>query len=216
MGCRALLQGIFPTWGSNLSLLCLLLWHVGSLSLVPPGKLSPLYGKIISYFFQPWLEYTYKRFRKRKVKQMAKEQFLLNLGRGDCLFFPSIIFRKRKMSETKLLLWGLVQNTQSAPAWIQIQSLPIIPMWPWKSFLKTLLLSSWRTCFLSQLCWTLCNPMDCSSSILGDSPGKSTGMCCHALLQGIFLTQESNQALWHCRWILYRLSHQGSTWYKTF
>ena len=98
------------------------------------------------------------------------------------LFFPSIIFRKRKMSETKLLSWGLVQNMHSAAAWIQIQSLPVIPMWPWKSFLKTLLLSSWHMCFLSQLCWTLWNPMDCSSSILGDSPGKSTGMCCHALL----------------------------------
>ena len=30
-----------------------------------------------------------------------------------------------------------------------------------------------------------------------------------SLLQGIFLTQESNQGLLHCRWILYKLSHQG-------
>ena len=29
------------------------------------------------------------------------------------------------------------------------------------------------------------------------------------LLQGIFLTQESNQGLLHCRWILYQLSYQG-------
>ena len=38
---------------------------------------------------------------------------------------------------------------------------------------------------------TLCNPMDCSlpgSPVLGDSPGKSTGVGCRALLQGIFLT----------------------------
>ena len=28
-------------------------------------------------------------------------------------------------------------------------------------------------------------------------------------LQGIFLTQESNQGLLHCRWILYQLSYQG-------
>ena len=34
---------------------------------------------------------------------------------------------------------------------------------------------------------TLCNPMNCSlpgSSVHGDSPGKNTGMGCHALLQG--------------------------------
>ena len=32
-----------------------------------------------------------------------------------------------------------------------------------------------------------------------------------SLLQGIFLTQEFNQDLRHCRQILYQLSHQGST-----
>ena len=43
-----------------------------------------------------------------------------------------------------------------------------------------------------------------------DSPGKNTGVGCHALLQGIFPTQGSNPSLPHCRWILYHLSHQGS------
>ena len=36
-------------------------------------------------------------------------------------------------------------------------------------------------------CPTLCDPMDCSppgSSVHGDSPGKNTGVGCHALLQG--------------------------------
>ena len=42
---------------------------------------------------------------------------------------------------------------------------------------------------LLQLCLTLCDPMDYSpdSSIHGDSPGKNTGVGCHALLQEIFL-----------------------------
>ena len=31
----------------------------------------------------------------------------------------------------------------------------------------------------------------------------------YSVLQGIFLTQESNLGLLHCRWILYHLSHQG-------
>ena len=38
VGCHALLQGIYPTQGSNLCLPCLLHWQVGSLPLVPPGK----------------------------------------------------------------------------------------------------------------------------------------------------------------------------------
>ena len=44
-------------------------------------------------------------------------------------------------------------------------------------------------CLVAQSCPTLCDPMDCSpsgSSVHGDSPGKNTGLGCHALLQGIF------------------------------
>ena len=43
-----------------------------------------------------------------------------------------------------------------------------------------------------------------------DFPGKSTGVDCHFLLHGIFLTQGSNPGLLHCRQTLYHLSHQGS------
>ena len=46
-------------------------------------------------------------------------------------------------------------------------------------------------CLVSQLCLTLCYPMDCSppsSSVHGDSPGKNTGVACYVLLQGIFPT----------------------------
>ena len=42
-----------------------------------------------------------------------------------------------------------------------------------------------------QSCLTLCDPMDGSppgSSVHGDSPGKSIGVSCHAVLQGVFLT----------------------------
>ena len=38
VGCRALLQGIFLTQGSNLCLLSLLCWQAGSLPLVPLGN----------------------------------------------------------------------------------------------------------------------------------------------------------------------------------
>ena len=38
VGCRFLLQGIFPTQGSNSCLLCLLHWQEDSFILEPPGK----------------------------------------------------------------------------------------------------------------------------------------------------------------------------------
>ena len=57
---------------------------------------------------------------------------------------------------------------------------------------------------------TLCHPMDSSLlgfSVHGDSPGKNTGVGCHALLQGIFPAQRLNPGLLHCRQILYQLSY---------
>ena len=56
-------------------------------------------------------------------------------------------------------------------------------------------------------------PMDHSlpdSPVHGDSTGKSTGVGCHALLQGIFPTQVSNLGVLQGMWILYHLSLQGS------
>ena len=42
-------------------------------------------------------------------------------------------------------------------------------------------------CLVAQSCPTLCDPMECSlpgSTVHGNSPGKNTGVGCHALLQG--------------------------------
>ena len=49
-------------------------------------------------------------------------------------------------------------------------------------------------------------------SLPAEPPGKpkNTGLDSLSLLQRIFLTQELNQGLLHCRWILYQLSYQGS------
>ena len=69
----------------------------------------------------------------------------------------------------------------------------------------------WNVCLVTQLCPTLCNPMECSppgSSVHGDSPGKNTEVSCHALLQEIFPTQGWSPGLLHCRQILYHFSHQ--------
>ena len=76
-----------------------------------------------------------------------------------------------------------------------------------------------RLCLVAQLCPILCDPMDCSlpdSSDHGDSPGKNTGVGCHARLQGIFPTQGSNPDLPHSRQSLYYLSDQGSPFFFFF
>ena len=50
-------------------------------------------------------------------------------------------------------------------------------------------------------------------SLSSEPPGKpmNTGVGSLSLLQGIFLTQESNWSLLYCRWFLYQLSYQGSS-----
>ena len=58
--------------------------------------------------------------------------------------------------------------------------------------------------------WTICSLPD--SSIHGDSPGKNTGVGCHALLQGIFPIQESNPDLRHCRQISVLISIWNKLW----
>ena len=52
-------------------------------------------------------------------------------------------------------------------------------------------------CSVAKSCLTLC-----------DLNGLNTGVSSHSLLQGIFLTPGSNWGLFHCRQILYHLSHQ--------
>ena len=68
-------------------------------------------------------------------------------------------------------------------------------------------------CEVTQSCPTLGDSMDYRlPGSSGNSPwsfsGKSTGVGCHFLLQGIFPTQGSNLGLPHCRQTLYHLSHR--------
>ena len=62
---------------------------------------------------------------------------------------------------------------------------------------------------VAQSCLTLCNPIYYTvHGILQARILEWVGSL--SLLQEIFPTQESNQGLPHCRWILYQLSHKGS------
>ena len=113
-------------------------------------------------------------------------------------------FREKRALGT--VAWGLLRgrDVMFEPCWI--------PLVLWSSAFVSLFLF-FVLCLVAQSCPALCNPMDCSppgSSVHGDSPGKNTGVGCHALLQRIFPTQGLNPGLPHCRWIPCHLSHQGS------
>ena len=61
---------------------------------------------------------------------------------------------------------------------------------------------------VTKSCLTLATPWTatCQAPVSMGFSSKSTGVGCHFLLQGIFLTQESNPGLLHCRQNLYQLS----------
>ena len=99
-------------------------------------------------------------------------------------------------------------------------------------FHSSLWMSSIPLCVYACVCVCVCMYVSVSCSVVSDSlqhhglyltrllcpwtfPGKSTGVGCHFLLQGIFLTQQSNSGLLHCRQILHHLSHQGRPQYST-
>ena len=68
-------------------------------------------------------------------------------------------------------------------------------------------------CSVAQSCQALCDPMDYSppgSSVHGNSPGKNTGVGCHALLQWIFPSQGIKPKCPALEADSFCLSHQGS------
>ena len=70
-------------------------------------------------------------------------------------------------------------------------------------YLEVILLLLLLSCFshirLCETLWTVARQLLCPQ----DYPGKSTGVGCHALLQGIFPTQGLNSGLLHCRQTVY-------------
>ena len=104
-------------------------------------------------------------------------------------------------------------------AWIIINILWILPN------LETLVGLGSYVCFQSSLSFSLtflqpvkllsrvrlCDHMEPTRLLHPwNFPGKSPGVDCHFLLQGIFPIQGSNPGLQHCRQMLYCLSYRGS------
>ena len=79
VGCSALLQGTFPTQGSNPHLLCLLHWQVDSLPLVPPGKSLNLFSLSLSLSFFFDLLFSSKFFHLKQLKSTTTRIIQYNL-----------------------------------------------------------------------------------------------------------------------------------------
>ena len=91
---------------------------------------------------------------------------------------------------------------------ILFHTVALYPKWePCQNFLIKWAKDSLVKVKVTQLCPTLCNPIDCSP---WNSPGQNTGVGSCSLLQRIFPTQGLNPGLPYYKWILYQLSHNGS------
>ena len=93
----------------------------------------------------------------------------------------------------RVYAWGFLIHQIREMGWVG-GSLVVFLTWKFKAL-------------VAQSC--LCDPIDCSLCPW-DSPGKNTGVGCHALRQCIFPTQWSKPGLPQYRQIFYHLSHQAS------
>ena len=114
----------------------------------------------------------------------------------------------------RLFLSSRVESaTKCKPSWVVFQVL--LSSWKQKQGKDTGVDKSHNICRstmhekvkVTQLCPTLW-PNGLYSP--WNSPGQNTGVGSRSLLQCIFLTQELNCSLLHCRQIPYQLSYQGS------
>ena len=115
VGCHALLQGIFPTQGSNSCLLCVLHWQEGSLLLVPPVKPS---GTEMSCQRPPFLVHISKgNFEVLRAKPKGDTSISMRLAHGQRVQAgpreaPAVLGCGRP-SEPDLLLVTLVAKVEN-------------------------------------------------------------------------------------------------------
>ena len=97
VSCHALLQGIFPTQGSNSCLLCVLHWPAGSLPLVLPRKLSGVQIFIALLFSRPVVSDSFRPYGLQHARSPCPSPSLESL--------PKFMFIILVMPSSHLILW---------------------------------------------------------------------------------------------------------------
>ena len=204
VGYHFLLQGSFPTQRLKSHLRRLLHWQVDSLPRHYLGSLLSVYSRFITL--------------------LCSQEVLVGTTPCSCLLVPERLLRGLTRGHGGTGLSPLMCTLKAEPDPLHP---PHQPPQPRPTTTTTASAENDRSlfskpgssscCLVTQLCPTLCDPMDCSpsgTSVHGDSPGKKTGVGYRSLLQGIFPTQGTNSGPPHCRRILYQLSHKDDIWTK--
>ena len=173
-------------------------WHL----LHPTEKLGPVEGRLC------WVGESGEIFLIGTLprERCALKECKAGDGERSCPHIPRKFLVRHCVEDPSLgVMWPLFFSLS------QSNGLAFLTFW---SFLFSLLAPILLACILSYFrCVHLFRPYGSQPIRLlcpWNSPGKNSGVGCHALLQGIFPTQGSNTGLLHCRQILYCLSHPGS------
>jgi len=131
---------------------------------------------------------------------------------GDINISLLLAWKKKKHCWENLSSWTFLVTKNITHQWLKLN----ITVWSQTQTNRSTQVLNKCTCacsVASVVFDSLWPYVACQSPRPWNSPGRNTGVGCHALLQGILPTQESS--LWllrllHCRQILYPLSHLGS------
>ena len=184
VGCHTLLQGIFPTQGSNTSLLCLLRCRQ---ILHRWATREALFDSILTIKLQP---------HKDTDSQTHTHMYILYPRRIWYNYILSVFTNFLRilyyLPLCHFYIWVLCLNFHVA----NLSETSFAEVWKWsESESRSVVSDSLRP-------HGLYSPWN--------SPAQNTGVGSLSLLQGIFPIQGSNLGLPHCRRILYQPSYQGN------
>ena len=157
------------------------------------GVKKPCCPHVAAWIIIAWVE---------TKKEWASE--LYGLYQFPCLRMPLSRLKDTVLGVRGAILVGLWRWTPPEPDHLEealLEEFLVTVSAPGYSLWFSLFIYYLQVCTCAKslhLCLILCNPMECSppgSTVHGDSPGKNTGVGCHALLQGIFPAQGWNLCL---------------------
>ena len=181
-----------------------------------PGVLQPMGSQRVIYDWVTELNWVGKWIWSKESRKMPKSKCLTTILLIPLHFLLSTLALSKRRELSYCVAWCLWTLGNNFGAFISASILYYLCLkyvLHEGRFLFCLL--CWEVKVLvAHSCLTLCDPMDCIPTRClcpWNTPGRNSGVGSHYLLQGIFLTQESDSGLLHCREILYCLSHREAT-----